>query len=175
MSGLFSLSGPHVYMAGKITQNGWRHPLVAGLREHEYEDGLLLQDDFTYTGPFFVGCDHGCFHGPSQHGAMSLGHRKVSRQQLQVINQCMDGVLQCDVLFAYIDASDCYGTVAEIERALQLKKYVVITFSPVIDARDFWFVAARADDVHERVTLRDLPGLFERALTDYKQQGSSCR
>src|SRR5690606_2244783 len=111
---------PHVYMAGKIAKNCWRHTIVTGLRDHQYAYGPLSQPDFTYTGPFFVNCDHGCFHGPGQHGAMSRRHPKASLQQLQVIDQCMGGVKQCDVLFAYISAGDCYGTVAEIERALQL-------------------------------------------------------
>ena len=57
-----------VYLAGKISKNDWRHQLIAGLRNHSWEDGPLTQSGFTYVGPFFISCDHGGFHGPNTHG-----------------------------------------------------------------------------------------------------------
>ncbi len=71
-----------VYLAGKIARNDWRHRIVedgnksvhSKLRNHSFEEnGPYLNFTFSdklfrYVGPFFVACDHSCYHGRTTHG-----------------------------------------------------------------------------------------------------------
>lgn len=67
-----------VYLAGKIAKHDWRAELLG------HRPGWLHSDDWAggwaigegvvagghdYVGPYFIGCDHGCAHGPATHGA----------------------------------------------------------------------------------------------------------
>lgn len=161
-----SRSVTRLYLAGKITKNCWRHRLVPQLRHHQWEDGVIELSQFTYVGPFFIGCDHACFHGPSSHGALG-DDGFVRNDALQVIYRCLNGVADCDLLFAYIDAGHCYGSIAEIERALMLNKRVVMAFAPGIAnaiVNEFWFVSHRAHRVHFDVTADALPELLHASL-----------
>ena len=57
-----------VYLAEKIDQTYWRHSLVPDLRNHPINGGPVHTKQFIYKGPFFISCDHGCFHGSNKHG-----------------------------------------------------------------------------------------------------------
>src|ERR1700730_9535978 len=71
------------YLAGKISKNGWRHRLVPRLSDSPWaESGPITEmpilkngiaPGLHYSGPYFVACDHGCFHGPNTHGAIDDG------------------------------------------------------------------------------------------------------
>lgn len=165
---------PKVYFAGKITKLCWRHGLVPALRDHHWALGPIRLAGFTYVGPFFVACDHGCFHRPASHGALSEGadcSPDHGAERRAVIERCTSAVDDCDILFAYIDELECYGTVAEIERALIGKKYVVIAFAPGIvvpGANEFWFVAERAHRVELNVRPEELQQLLTRVLRDWQ-------
>jgi hypothetical protein len=158
---------PKVYLAGKIRKNCWRHQLVKGLREHGWENGHLRQDEFTYIGPFFVGCDHGCYHVPNQHGN-SLGCKSESNAlRSQIAANCRRAVNKADLVFCYIDAIECYGTMAEIERAKFRGARVVIAFAPGVacsSLNDFWFACEGAHEIHYNVRPEDLPALLKLAL-----------
>lgn len=67
-----------IYLAGKITKNGWRDTILGhragALSPADWREGWsdlpnAILDTHTYVGPYFVGCDHGCAHGPGTHGA----------------------------------------------------------------------------------------------------------
>jgi hypothetical protein len=89
---------PTVYLAGKIGRNDWRHELVPELRgtvngdcldpEPVLFDPTLRIDcgDFVYVGPFFVSCDHGCFHGPASHGAVGAPDEGLSQAERGVLH-----------------------------------------------------------------------------------------
>ncbi len=104
--------------------------------------------EHDYVGPFFQSCDHGCFHGDSSHGTAaqdpgadkSLHGAPVSSD---VIGLCLDAVRRCDVVFAYIDKPDCYGTVTEIGYAAALGKEVWVCGPARFP--DMWFVYCVAD------------------------------
>ena len=156
-----------VYLAGKIRKNCWRHALVEGLREHHWDSGQLQQKDFIYTGPFFVGCDHGCYHAPNQHGGGNGCKADFDIARTKVAAHCRHAIDQANLVFCYIDAANCYGTIAEIERATMQRIHVVVVFAPGIASRednDFWFVCVKAQQVHYNVSLDDLPALFNRTL-----------
>jgi len=165
-----SKAPPDLYLAGKISHTCWRHNLIPNLRQSRWENGQIVTDQFNYVGPFFVACDHGCYHGPTTHGALGDGNGLCAEpldDKALVIQRCQQAISKCNLLFAYIDAHQCYGTVAEIERALILNKQVVIVFAPGIasaEKNEFWFVAARAAAVLFDVTETVLPIVFKLIL-----------
>lgn len=131
-----------IYLAGKISKNCWRHEIVDGdLRDHS---GSLSEwpvwnkcifDEHDYCGPFFVGCDHGCYHNRTSHGVgadadfhngggCGVTDRDISR--LEVHANCVCAISKCTHFFAWIDSTDCYGTIYEIGIAFALGKKIGI-------------------------------------------------
>lgn len=160
---------PQVYLGGKIRQNCWRHKLVKDLRGHHWNDGPLQQVNFDYVGPFFVCCDHGCYHHPSTHGNGYGCSPSFDISRKTVAKLCRKAVDGCDLLFCYIDAPDCYGTIAEIERAHVRGIRVVIVFAPGIASiwkNDFWFICVNAHKVHVNIKEHQLIALFSQTLKD---------
>jgi hypothetical protein len=158
-----------VYLAGKIRKNCWRHTLVAGLREHHWNFGPLKQDEFVYVGPFFVGCDHGCYHQVSSHGNGSGCTHNQEASQPHVAELCRTAIRKADLLFCYLDSADCYGTIAEIERAHVYGVPVVIAFAPNIateKSNDFWFVCTAAKQVHYGVDENQLSTLLKASIKE---------
>jgi hypothetical protein len=118
-----------IYLAGKITKNGWRESLVKELRDSfDWEDDMTqiarwpvlfngIAPDVHYTGPYFIRCDHGCYHGDNQHGVgLKNGgcSENYNLRQRHIIRLCKRAILDSDFVFAWIDSPDCYGTIAEI-------------------------------------------------------------
>lgn len=159
-----------VYFAGKISKNDWRHALVLGLRGHLWADGPISADQFIYTGPFFVSCDHGCAHGANTHGAVntSCGGEQLSDQftRQEVFANNLQSLNAADLILAYITASDCQGTMGEVGYAIAKGKRVVMCFAPGIDSADFWFWATACHAVHIDVRECCLPVLLGSALAD---------
>lgn len=158
-----------VYFPGKIRKHCWRYLLTDGLRLHRWEDGVLHQDGFDYIGPFFVGCDHGCYHRPSTHGNGFGCSPSYDISRATVAKLCRQAVDRSDLLFCYIDAPDCYGTIAEIERAHVRGIRVVIAFAPNIAAstnNEFWFICQGAHKLYFNIEEKDLRALFARTLKD---------
>lgn len=161
---------PRIYLAGKIRKNCWRHQLVKGLREHDWNLGPLPQLGFTYVGPFFVSCDHGCYHTNNSHGN-TMGHQpsesELALHQKAVVQRCRSAINQADIVFCFIESLDCFGTIAEIERAHILGKCVVIAFAPGLasaEENDLWFVCTDAHSVHYDVTEAELPKLLALSI-----------
>jgi hypothetical protein len=161
----------NIYLAGKISKNCWRHPLVPGLRSMDWSDAPVKCKDYDYVGPFFTGCDHGCYHGPASHGNLNpgLGCGFPVVTQLQVRSHCINAVTVSDILFAYIDAPDCYGTVIEIGHALSSHIPVAIAFAPNMTSKqikDMWLFACAAQRVDTNVSEADLPALLNEIVRD---------
>jgi len=175
---------PKIYLAGKISKNCWRHKLVKGLREQSWDDGPLEQDSFTYIGPFFVNCDHGCFHSNNTHGVITLPEQNVCPNRLNqyqsstphrdVANFCFDAVAKSNLVFCYINGNDCYGTVTEIGYAISRGIPVVIAFAPGFatnEDNDFWLACSMAAWVLYDVEESQLPDLLNRAIqSGYKRK-----
>lgn len=145
-----------VYLAGKIAKNDWRHEVVDGLKRAAYAieqhnpqfyDWPVLEHAIFghhhYSGPHFMGCDHGCYHGPGTHGAGGDGQTcgrmggDIEDRRWDIRHWCLDAIERSDVVFAWIDAPDCYGTIAEIGYAYGRGKDVFIAWPEPID--DMWF------------------------------------
>ena len=141
---------PRLYLAGKIGKSDWRHSLVPNLRDQTWNDGPIKTLSFIYVGPFFVSCDHGCGHSPSGHGMVQECIEPYYTRD-DVIRLNMDAIIKADLVFAYIAAPDCYGTIFEIGVAIAKGKRVVMAFAPGIRADDFWFSSMRCAAVHHNV------------------------
>ncbi len=161
---------PKIYMAGKVYFGCWRHELVKDLRGAlEYdEEGYkeipqIEEEEFIYTGPFFMSCDHGCYHGENSHGmglynidskieykpdGMSYypgeGGFSVKENPRQITQEkCITGIKNCDILFAWLDSEDSFGTFAEIGYAKALGKEIWIAYPHY--NQDMWFLYMMAN------------------------------
>jgi hypothetical protein len=166
-----------IYLAGKIGKNDWRNKLVPGLRGHTWEDGPISTPTFTYEGPFFQSCDHGCLHGPSTHGVgagAGTCKEEITYSPADIIRLNDAALQKADLVVAYITAIDCHGTMVEIGRASdQPFTRIVIAFAPGIDSKDFWYSTARAAAVYENVRECCLPGILARELFIMKGNSAS--
>lgn len=185
---------PRVYMAGKIAKGDWRHTLVgpslrnASLTLDRTTETIRPIDPvtvggFEYAGPFFLGDDHGCFHGPHSHGFGLLhwpsgeGSGLVDDRLMDALHpdrpdwwfherrnlisrSCLQQVTSADVVFAWIDQYDAYGTLVELGYAAAKGIPTYVNFNLMYDRpghgpdsptsvwNDWWFaeqVAASAD------------------------------
>lgn len=161
-----------VYLAGKIAKQDWRHDLVCGLRGAEHEHGPLPCRTFAYIGPFFVACDHGCRHGPGRHGAAGIGCDGVAITRATVFARNQALMASADLVFAYIDAPECYGTMVEIGWACRAGIPIYLHFAPGIDHDDFWYVARMAVGAPavSIVSRDDLPAVFAATISDWKRR-----
>lgn len=153
----------NVYLAGKIECNGWRQQLIDirndddlhSIRDEgnyqllkskriEYADGILI------TGPFFISCDHGCYHGEHTHG-VGGGDKSVCNSpgpsETEVIDICLTQIKCSNVVFAYINADSCYGSLFEIGYAASLGLPILLLFDTEQRKKDMWFISKYADFV----------------------------
>lgn len=168
-----------IYLGGKVEKNCWRHKIVDGLRGKDWDDGPLPcavhidGESFDYAGPFFVSCDHGCYHGPQTHGCLGqnvteecdgeqidtgwthdciewLGRNRLiddhgcrldADGQSFVVNKCLASIDNADVVMAWIDSADCFGTLCEIGFAMGKYKEVWVAFSDSKLFQEMWFIA----------------------------------
>lgn len=169
-----------VYFAGKISKSDWRHKLIPEIRGHHWDQGPIATGRFRYTGPFFLSCDHGCSHGESTHGAnvhtycseattWQMTRRKVVMNNLRSLEAS-------ELVFAYITATDCYGTQGEIAYAIAKGIRVVLCFAPDIDPDDFWFWSSLCNAVHKDVGECCLPFLLAASLAEMASEiGQKCQ
>lgn len=134
-----------IYLAGKInTQFDWRMDILRsnynklgnGSPDEPWPVlGNVIYDDHHYTGPFYFPCNH---IGRGDHATGVLKHAGDSRaRRPKIAKRCLEAIERSDVLFAWIDSPDCYGTLVEIGYARGLGKMIWIAFDVHMD--DFWF------------------------------------
>lgn len=118
-----------IYFAGKIDyfwETNWRKPFIPEKEEEGHDSGsspciqheFEFQSGFVYCGPFFAGA-HGSFDGV--HGDMMSCWDDIAERARSQIRSC-------DVLLAWINSSDCFGTLTEIGFAAALGKPIFIGF-----------------------------------------------
>jgi len=176
------------YFAGKIGINDWRHEIVNGLRNAEWGDeydssyswGELPNSIFTahdYVGPYFISDDHGCAHGPCQHGQALDGAACFQIDELpevrrgRVFKKCLHAVHRADIVFAWLDELSAYGTLFELGYAYSLGKELWIA-TPSSQGRgdchklasEFWFAIKGAakfsgDSFNAKQALENFLGL----------------
>ena len=143
----------NIYLAGKIANKDYRHDIIQNLDNWVWETGVNRAEDYSdvpqwpiwknaiggqhnYTGPyFFPSAGHGCGHGDNTHGTMNYVESPV---QQTVFERCKEAIRHSDLVFAWIERADCYGTIAEIGYAHSLNKTICIAGLRRIP--DLWFV-----------------------------------
>ena len=58
-----------------------------------------------------------------------------------------NAIAKADLVFAWIDTTDCFGTLVEIGIAAAKGKAIIVALSDQIDAREFWLAASYANEV----------------------------
>ena len=162
-----------VYLAGKISRNDWRYKFCnyrGILNAEEIRDCIpvTVNESLTITGPFFISCDHGCYHGEGRHGVGAdhggCGGYDTCFTRDDVLNICRSQILAADVVFAYIDCRDCYRTLAEIGFAYSVKRNVIIVFDTPELKEEMWFIDKmqhRAGDVSDEWIEKHLLSKFK--------------
>lgn len=124
-----------------------------------FDPGLTIDCGmYTYVGPFFVACDHGCFHGETSHGvgaekdgwcaseSRPFVEQQEIRKRIFEINRFR--LALADVVFTYIDETNCYGTLIELGAAVELNKRIIVAFGPCLttaEINDLWMAAKCAN------------------------------
>ena len=158
---------PKVYLAGTIRAGCWRHNLIPELGNYHWSIGTLTQDKFIYIGPFFAGYDHAYYHSANTHGNGNGCSPDLDIERRIEARLCRQAVDKADLVYCYIDAAPCYGTIAEIERAHIQGTRVVIAFAPGLaspENNDLWFVCEGAYNVYYDVYEYQLKKLLNDAL-----------
>jgi len=144
-----------IYLAGKIGRNDWRHSIVDGLGEYSVgvEEWTVLKESIfathDYVGPYFLSWGHGQTHCSDFLHATECRHGATH----EISDACFNAIKQCDLLFAYIESNDCFGTFCEIGYAIANEKQIVICYAPGVDENnDMWFQNCNAWNVIDDVT-----------------------
>lgn len=188
-----------VYLAGKISEDSWRSEIVGdSWKEHEGRDsseGLVwlrktkavpIPDGrkLSLTGPFWrdVRNSHGGrasfsdTRGPhAQCDAFDDTFENADRMQLiEAAKLAIDG---SDLVFAWINSLDCFGTLTEIGYAAGRGKIVVIAWDVSLYSEpngfpEFWFPALFGD---ARIARAPSPLLAWNCLWEYALNGGITR
>ena len=165
-----------IYLAGKISKNDWRNNITKqSLVTSGPFDKIDTVGGHEYVGPYFMSCDHGCFHGKSSHGLSQDGgacfavnngfYDSMGFTKDVIKQQCLKWIDNADIVLAWINSKDCYGTIAEIGYAHAKNKKIWIVYStnlfkyPLGDLieipsnHDMWFI----DQMAERICFADDP------------------
>lgn len=127
------------YLAGKIAAHDWRHQIAVNLRNASPKDDELLPIHHMiyneptpahvsmFGGPYFISCDHRCYHGPGTHGADETGCEGGNcdgMERGEVVSKCLSWIDRATDVFAWINTYDCYGTLFELGYALARGKRI---------------------------------------------------
>lgn len=183
----------NIYLAGKISyfSEDWRRDILFSENNHHRSPEMLkdgFAEDITeihqwpilknqvlnihnFTGPYFISCDHGCFHGQNNHGVgiidntcsggrgegeycncrsdsyvncgCEINKRNILKRQKRTVLLCNKAIENSDIIFAWITENTCYGTITEIGYAKGNGKTVWIAGPNEI--KDMWFTYNLAD------------------------------
>jgi hypothetical protein len=101
----------------------------------------------TYVGPYRAewwpkvdGKTTGDWHGSIIRGSHGMADDPTIERQ--IVQCCRRAIYNADLVFAYINSPDAYGTIAEIGYAAAYGKFVSLLIGPRVefDYKDFWFL-----------------------------------
>ena len=148
-------------------------------------DGIV----FGYSGPWTVGCDHGCAHvageenpwtssgsaqgyGTGTHGSannscsLSSGGGDVGSI---VFERSMAGIARADAVFVWLEDTECYGTLLEVGYAYAMKKPIFLAHAPTVYPNgEMWFAFKAATKTMKSLTAHDA---FLAAIKYVDEQG----
>lgn len=97
---------------------------------------------YEYTGPFFLGDNHGCMNTIKNHGVDEYGWDEggegVNAQT--VVDTCKKQIAKADLVFAWLgsDSDQAHGTLVEIGYAAGTGTKVYVASTPE-DSKETWF------------------------------------
>ena len=152
-----------VYLAGKIDKNDWRCSIfqknkacaLPSTKEPDMQEMLSYKVpvpdlDVNIIGPFFLSCDHGCYHGNETHG-VGLGKTTCQIENKPFTPEDVSDICKyqikerAEAVFAYINDKSCYGTLFELGYAHALDIPVIILWDNPNLKRAMWFANESAD------------------------------
>lgn len=137
---------PNENGVGRETVSGWRNEITTKWRTespnsayqewivpeyHIEKNAIKLQCGkyLDYSGPYFV----------QNHGEPIHHDNKIIDDEYKTTHvRAIKGINDCDLLFAWIESEDCYGTIAEIGYAKGIGKKVIICGPKYYP--ELWFV-----------------------------------
>ncbi len=145
------------YAAGKITGTWWRHGMWPYQEEYFRNQQPLNWEEFlsvgpitgpvydtVYTGPFTIGCDHGCAHtvGAGTHCTVECSGGPFP--QRAVFRRNLEQLRSADFLFVWAGVgkealTEAHGTILEIGAAHAWRKPILFAHHPHSPLRDVWF------------------------------------
>jgi len=154
---------PTIYFAGKISKNGWRNSIVRwgiAVGDGSQDERDLFnpyhrreQDAFYYGGPFFVRCNNGCGYQPMAHGSASCGgFFRPHERHPQILAINLERIRRADLVFAFINEVDCFGTLIELGAALRRPRPLVVSFGPDLlpaQRQELWMAECGATRIYE--------------------------
>ena len=178
-----------VYLAGKISSRGWREELIpirdnfCGNEKSKIRNGYTLKynDEITIVGPFFLSCDHSCYHGDNSHGVGLNKYYEDKNHTLfdcygetdvftrkEVYNICIEQIKKSDIVFAYIDDTTCYGTLFELGYAASIGKDIIILYDYKFPSNDMWFINRAAKIFkHKNLKTTSVKEMFDKIVIPY--------
>lgn len=154
-----------VYLAGKITNTTWRDQIVTkgwSFENHSAIDfdlsegvwktikGCLPLPDgrrLDLTGPYWQPSIDCGGHGRIQNSFAIHSFTKLTNKDeilnvdpgiLDLVVQIRSSIKRSDLVFAWIDSMDCFGTLVEIGYAFGQECVVVVASPPDFDTSDIW-------------------------------------
>jgi hypothetical protein len=133
-------------------------------------DGILLH----YAGPWW--CDP-WGHGSADQSAFPHGYgvdlgdegvggvHDVDDCQLEVAKAVSHAINVADLIFAWLDSNDCFGTLVELGLARGLGKVVVLATSNHFDASELWLAKAASNYSLEAATAGEAWHKFWRIVS----------
>lgn len=171
----------NVYLAGKISSNGWREKIISMRRdenlsnfEYTYDKiknhKIKYNDSIDIVGPFFINCDHSCYHGENCHGVgieknTCIGEKTFT--QSQVYSICTYQIRKSDIVFAYIDDNTCYGSLFELGYAASLNKPILILYSNKKTMKDMWFINQSSYHYDIIINYDNIKEAFHEMINDF--------
>jgi len=161
------------YLAGKITGTDWRSEIVPGWGHENHSSSHwqafldydqcntwavvphaceVLGVSLHYTGPWWNDCasgGHSCAADSREpHGYSNkfeqLHSDEIESKRREVVNAITTAISSADLVFAWVDSADCYGTIVEIGFAKGLGKPVVVAtsqdFAATEQSRQMWLL-----------------------------------
>lgn len=150
-----------IYIAGQIRRerNRFGLPIDCSIAVDDYPilENKVFEFDtlrYEYTGPYTIGCDHGCAHvydhavGPvcgDDYFPHIEGHGMRIKLRQLVCQQSLSGIDDANIVFAWLgdNSHDAHGTIAEIGYAKGRGKPILIGHMPY-DTNETWFVKMMA-------------------------------
>lgn len=170
-----------VYLAGKIKSNGWRQQIVdirnnfGGDEKNKIRNGIEIRykNNIYITGPFFLSCDHSCYHGDNSHGVGLNSYNDCygltdNFSEDEVKDICLQQIKKSDVVFAYINDDTCYGTLYELGYAAALNKPILLLFDSDKRRNNMWFIANGAKIAKVQNKCTSIKEDFDNIIENYE-------